>query len=154
MFKHAGKAPQLGQPRHGARRLRFLPFAGTLGVVIFSLLLGGGGEAPAPTATPTPIPTATATPTSTLQSTLPESLFLEIVEPTDESVIHELPLVVVGRTTPDAVVSVNGQTAEVNTQGSIVALVSLEPGPNLIEVVASDLTGKQESALLAVIYLP
>ncbi len=79
---------------------------------------------------------------------------MEIVEPADESVVHETPLVVVGRTIPDAVVSVNGQTVEVNAQGGVVSLVSLEPGPNLIEVVASDLTGQQETALLTVVYIP
>lgn len=68
--------------------------------------------------------------------------------------VHDSTLVVVGRTTPDAVVSVGDQTAEVNAQGDFVALVTLESGTNLIEVAASDLTGSQESALLAIIYIP
>ncbi|MFQ5872234.1 MAG: hypothetical protein ACE5JL_00330 [Dehalococcoidia bacterium] len=117
---------------------------------------GGGEQAPAPEPTPTstPAPVPTSTPIPTLPPALPETLFLEILEPTDESIVNEMPLVVVGKTVPDAVVSVDGQTAEVNAQGQFAVLVSLDSGPNLIEVVASDLTGAQESALLAVIYIP
>lgn len=111
---------------------------------------------PTATATPisTPIPVANPTPTLTTQSALPENLFLEIVEPANESIVYDSPLAVVGRTTPDAVVSVDGKTAEVNAQGQFIALVSLAPGPNVIEVVASDLNGIQETALLALIYIP
>ena len=76
------------------------------------------------------------------------------MEPTNESIVYDSTLALVGRTTPDAVVSVNGMTAEVNAQGQFVALVSLEPGPNVIEVVASDLNGTQETALLALIHIP
>ncbi|MEE9199233.1 MAG: hypothetical protein V3U26_05495 [Dehalococcoidia bacterium] len=115
---------------------------------------GGGGKtstATSPTPAPTQIPPS---PTPTSQTALPEELFLEVTEPSDESTVREVPLVVVGRTTPDAVISVDGQTTDVNAQGEFVALVSLEPGPNVIEVVASDLTGRQETALMAVIYIP
>ena len=86
--------------------------------------------------------------------TLPESLFLQILEPADETVVTDSTLVVVGRTTPDAVVSVAEQTVDVNAEGDFVALVTLDPGPNVIEVAASDLSGTQETSLLAVIYLP
>ncbi len=120
---------------------------------------GGGGKTTTPTqapvTTPTPAPTQIPpSPTPTSQTALPEELFLEVTEPSDESTVREVPLVVVGRTTPDAVISVDGQTTDVNAQGEFVALVSLEPGPNVIEVVASDLTGRQETALMAVIYIP
>ena len=125
------------------------------------LVACGGGEqvsehTPAATTVPvsTPTSTPTLTPTPASQSALPETLFLEIREPANESNVNDTPLVVVGITVPDAVVSVDGQTAEVNAQGQFVVLVSLEGGPNLIEVVASDLAGAQESALLTVIYIP
>ena len=104
--------------------------------------------------TPTSRPMPTATPTPTPQSVLPEDLFLEITEPTTESIVYDSPLALVGLTTPDAVVSVDGNTVEVNAQGQFVALLSLEPGPNVIEVVASDLSGTQETALLALIHIP
>ncbi|MFQ5933694.1 MAG: hypothetical protein ACE5KI_03520 [Dehalococcoidia bacterium] len=118
---------------------------------------GGGGQEPEPTPTAATAPVSTLTPTpavTTSQSALPESLFLEITEPENESIVSDTPLVVVGKTIADAVVSVDGQTAEVNAQGQFAVLVSLEVGPNLVEVVASDLAGTQESAILAVIYIP
>ena len=131
---------------------------------VFLLAVGCSRGEPTATPTPTPTPQATATSTpsptsaplaaSTLRTVLQEALFLDVVEPANESTVREVPLVVVGRTTPDAVVSVDGQTTEVNARGEFVALVSLETGPNLIQVVASDLNGNQETALLAVIYLP
>ena len=79
---------------------------------------------------------------------------MEILEPADETVVTDSTLVVVGRTTPDAVVSVAEQTVDVNAEGDFVALVTLDVGPNVIEVAASDLSGTLETSLLAVIYLP
>ena len=123
-----------------------------------------------PTATSVPVPEPTATLVPVAVDTTPqespdiaeeideielaETLFLEVVEPADESIVEDAPLALVGRTTPDAVVSVQGETVDVGPDGQFVALVSLEPGPNVIEVVASDLTGQAETSVLAVIYIP
>ena len=109
---------------------------------------------PTPTVTPTPIPIPTHTPTPTLEGALPEELFLEITEPLDESIVSEAVIFVRGQTTPDAVISIDGQSVEVDVQGEFVAEVSLEPGPNILEIVASDLAGSQESILLSVIFIP
>ena len=117
----------------------------------------------APVAKPVPPPAvagpqqpavAAVEPAAPEQPALPESLFLEILEPADETVVTDSTLVVVGRTTPDAVVSVAEQTVDVSVEGDFVALVTLDVGPNVIEVAASDLSGTQETFLLAVIYLP
>ncbi len=117
--------------------------------------------APAATPTATPVPAtpapATATPvpmaTPVPQPALRESLFLEISEPVNESVVNEGTITVRGLTTPDAVVSVDGEVVDVDAQGVFAVALSLEPGPNLVEVVASDMAGGQESAMLAVIYM-
>ena len=107
---------------------------------------------PAPTATsiPTPTPTATATP----EGALPSELFLEITEPTDESVVSQATVTVRGLTTPDAIVSVGGQTVDVDAQGGFAVEITLEPGPNIIELVASNLEGMEESTLISLIYIP
>lgn len=140
-------------------------------VAVFLLAACGGGQAtpgplpatspdstpshtPTPVSTPTPAPTLQPDAETTPEPALPEELFLEVLEPADESVVNEVPLVVLGRTTPDAVVSVAGETAEVNAKGEFVKLLQLDEGPNFIEVVASDLSGNQENAVLAVIYFP
>ena len=114
---------------------------------------------PAPTATATsPPPTPTSTPTPTPAATLTpgegERLFIAIIEPEDESVVGTETVAVRGTTTADAVVSVNGAVVGVDAQGSFEAIVTLEEGPNLIEVVASDLTGAEESMDIVVVYIP
>ena len=112
--------------------------------------------APPPTPTPTPVPDAAPTPTATAALTPGEGerLFIEIAEPADESVVSTETVAVRGSTTADAVVSVNGAVVEVDAQGSFEAIVTLEEGPNLIEVVASDLTGADESIDIVVVYIP
>ena len=144
-------------------------------VVLVVALVAAGCTTVAPTATPTltpsPTPTATLMPTSTptVASTptatptmeaatptvtpLPTELFLDILEPADESVVSQSPVVVRGRTTPDATVSVSGQAVEVDVNGEFIVEVALAPGPNIIEFAASNLEGKQETALLSLIYL-
>ncbi len=109
---------------------------------------------PAPTATSIPTPTATATATATPEGALPSELFLEITEPADESVVSQAAITVRGLTTPDAIVSVGGQTVDVDAQGEFVVEISLEPGPNIIELVASNLEGMEESTLISLIYIP
>ncbi len=107
-----------------------------------------------PTATAETAPTASPTPAATLTPDDAERLFLEITEPQDESVVSTEAVVVQGTTAADAVVSVNGAVVEVDAQGAFEAIVTLEEGPNLIEVVASDLTGAEESRDIVVIYFP
>ena len=62
---------------------------------------------------------------------------------------------VVGRSSPDATVSVNGLLAKVDTDGTFESTRSLllQEGPNLIEVIASDLTGAVRTRVLTVIFI-
>ena len=112
---------------------------------------------PSPTVTPvatsapgvSPTPIGTATPASI---EAPATFFLEIVTPKDESVVQEASVQVRGRTVPDAVVSVNGQPVEVDASGNFTAQVTLEKGPNAIEVISSDFRGNQQSRVISLIY--
>lgn len=101
----------------------------------------------APAASPTPIGIATAAPKEA-----PATFFLEVVTPKDEVVVQESSVQVRGRTVPDAVVSVDGQPVEVDSSGNFSATVTLENGPNSIEVIASDFRGNQQSIVLSLIY--
>lgn len=77
-------------------------------------------------------------------------LFLEILEPADELVELEESVerfVVFGWTLPGAVVSVNGELADLEEDGLFSAEVFLEEGTNLVEIVASD-DSDQELAVL------
>ncbi|MEE8471236.1 MAG: Ig-like domain-containing protein [Dehalococcoidia bacterium] len=106
---------------------------------------------PTPTSTPTPTPSPAATPVPT-----PTGLFLEVAELEDESVVDTASITVSGSTLPAATVSVSVndeiQMADVSEDGSFNVTITLEEGPNLIEVIASDLEGNEVSTTLTIIY--
>jgi uncharacterized protein YfaP (DUF2135 family) len=77
---------------------------------------------------------------------------LEIVTPKDEIVVQEYQVQVRGRTVPDVVISVDGQPVEMDANGNFSATVTLEKGPNSIEVIASDFRGNQPSRVIFPIY--
>jgi hypothetical protein len=121
-------------------------------------------QAPPPTPTPRPVtptpsaPPATPTPTSRTApvSTTPQffGLFLEIEGLADENVVRGDTVVARGRTSPAAVLSINGVIVPVDGGGNFQVQLALDPGPNIIEVVASDLNGNEISRVIAVVSLP
>lgn len=81
--------------------------------------------------------------------------FLEILSPEEDPTFAESStFTVFGRTRVDAAVSVNDELVDVDQDGIIEAEVSLEEGPNVIEIVASISGGQEESAVLTVFYIP
>lgn len=132
-------------------------------LLLLLMLMGACGESP-PTAMSSVAPETTqtlspATPTPLVEPTtisdIPDSeamLSLVILEPTDETVVNSSRITVSGTTRSDAVVSINGQITDVDSQGDFVGEVNLDIGPNVIEVIASDFYGNEESAVLAVVY--
>ena len=128
-------------------------------VIIVIGILGCSRESATPTPPPTSTsipPTATATdaPALPTPTPTPEPFFLLVTEPVGDSIVNSSSVTVTGSTTPDAVVSINGESTEVDIDGAFSAEVILEEGPNSVEVVASNLQGDQESVILALIYLP
>ncbi len=110
-----------------------------------------------PTATVQSLAQATTTPTTptaTVESSSSQTFLLEITSPQNESVVTTPSITVRGKSTEDAVVSVNGQLADVGADGTFESFVSLESGPNTIEIVANDFNGGQNSKILTVIYVP
>ena len=111
---------------------------------------------PAPTATPTrpatsPSPTAKAVPVSTVQRF---GLFLEIEGLAEENVVRGDTVVARGKTSPAAILSINGVIIPVDADGNFSVQLALDPGPNVIEVVASDLDGNEVSRVIAIVALP
>ena len=92
----------------------------------------------------------------TVNFVAPSSLpFLLIVtEPENQSVLSSRTVSLSGQTAAGAVVSVNGVGVTVEGNGTFSTLVTLEPGPNLIDVVATSPDGRILSAVIAVIYRP
>ena len=59
-----------------------------------------------------------------------------------------------GTASPNAVVSVNDNVIVAGADGRFVTTVSLDEGPNLIEVITSNNSGNQLSAEITVTYEP
>ena len=106
---------------------------------------------PGPTPTPTSTTSTESTPTPTPIASV--GLFLRVMGFDSESVVHSNTVTIEGVTNPDAIVSINGIMASIDQEGEFRATVSLDPGTNLIEVMASDFEGNQESAILAIVSL-
>lgn len=112
--------------------------------------------------TPTPLQPVAKSPTAGGQKTpvsvppqVPAApVSLQVRSPQDQSIVNSSTITVIGTTSPDAVVSVNGQLATVSPSGSFQLTISLDEGPNDIEVVASDANGNELSSILSVIYQP
>lgn len=83
-----------------------------------------------------------------------QPFFLVIREPEDQSVLYQADLLLVGRTGPEAIVSVKGVSVAVDAFGDFSTVVRLAPGPNIIDIVATNVDGQEESRALAVIYRP
>ena len=110
-----------------------------------------------PTPTPTPTPTSTPTPTPLPTPALlpqPQKLFLEVTSPSAESIAEQPKIEVTGRSSPDATVSVNGSLTVRGPEGEFSLPVALDTGPNLLEIIATDLSGQQEEAVRIIIYVP
>ena len=117
---------------------------------------------PVPTATPTespePTPTQapvvdTPTPRAPKATPTPESgpaLLLDIRGPEDGSTVQIDGIVVHGVTVVDALVSVNGEVVDVDVEGGFQVVVALEPGENVIEIVARDSSGNRNEVRLTV----
>ena len=124
-----------------------------------------------------PVPTqfvsdnsAIATPTATVEAVTEEqaeattvakveqatgALFLEMTSPdTDELFVSQNSYEFSGRTTVDALLSVNDNVLEVDEEGRFSIALDLEEGPNVVEVVASNSLGEQYDHVLLVFYEP
>lgn len=84
----------------------------------------------------------------------PQPFLLLVTEPEDQSIVSDSQILLAGRTGPEAITSVKGVSVEVDVLGFFSTIVTLEPGPNIIDVVATDIDGSALSAVIAVIYRP
>lgn len=110
-----------------------------------------------PSPTSGPAPSATPTPdTTTVSNTGVQryGLFIELEGVSPDSIVYGTNITVSGLTAPDAVLSIQGVIVPVEADGSFSYPVVLDAGPNIIEVVASDLAGNVISQQIAVVSLP
>ncbi len=140
--------------RGGAALLLLLAATGCGGIVSRQAV-----QITAESTIPSPVtaaqPSATATPAQAASGSAGAeaegTLRLEVIAPADEAVVRTRTLEVRGKTAPEAIVTVNGYPAEVDLTGAFVATVELARGPNLIEIIASDFDGREQTRLLTVI---
>ncbi len=77
-------------------------------------------------------------------------LFLTVSQPKDNSVASADRIEVKGSTSPGAVVSVNQEAVSADEKGNFAVTIGLEEGTNVLEVCASDATGKTAEVTLVV----
>jgi hypothetical protein len=90
--------------------------------------------------------TATSTTLGASQGTLP----LTVTSPIDSATLSTNTVTVQGQTTPGATVTVNGNSDVADANGNFSIDVSLDNGPNAIDVIATDDSGNQGEVLLMV----
>ena len=84
----------------------------------------------------------------------PLPFLLLITEPEDQSIVSQALVRLSGRTGPEAITSVNGVSVSVDELGLFSTMITLEPGPNIIDVVATNNDGRILSTVIALIYRP
>ena len=84
----------------------------------------------------------------------PQPFFLLVTQPADQSIVSTAQIPLGGRTVPGAVVSVNGVSVPVDAVGIYSTVLSLEEGPNIIDVLATNVDGEVLSTVIALIYRP
>ena len=107
--------------------------------------------------TPVPqvvIPTVMMLPTAAGAPEATASLWLQILAPLDEAVVNFPQVDVTGSAQAGTVISINELILIVDSDQQFTATVTLEEGPNLIEIIASDADGNELFALLTITYEP
>ncbi|MCH8827106.1 MAG: hypothetical protein IIB16_09130 [Chloroflexi bacterium] len=84
----------------------------------------------------------------------PQPFFLLVTQPADQSIVSAAQIPVAGRTIPGAVVSVNGVSVPVDAVGIYTTVLALQQGPNIIDVLATNVDGEVLSTIIAIIHRP
>ena len=84
--------------------------------------------------------------------TPPPTFQVQVESPHDGETTTASPLLVTGVTAPNAIVSVNDEVGYADMSGRFSITVPLEPGPNVLEVIASMAGGQQTYVIVTVSY--
>ena len=108
---------------------------------------------PVPNSSKTPVPSPTSSP-GTVTEYSSGALWLRLFTPQDEQVVTTAQITVDGQAPAETVIGVNDQIAVVGSNQSFSIPVILEEGPNVIEIIASDVYGNEIDLVLTVVYDP
>ena len=75
-------------------------------------------------------------------------LFIEVLSPSDGSIVSTRSVVIAGQTSANAVVLVGDGVAQAGPDGMFSVQVSLDVGPNVVVIMAADDTGTMEAVLM------
>ena len=84
----------------------------------------------------------------------PASFFLVVTEPANLTIVASQPVRVAGRTRPGTLITINGVAVQVDGLGEFATQVQLQPGPNVINVIARSNDGQVLNSAVSVIYTP
>jgi hypothetical protein len=112
---------------------------------------GNSASAPSQALPPT---TASGGNTVVQPDMLQDNIPLSVTEPLDAASIAASRVAVKGRTKPGAVVNVNDEIGTADANGNFSVSISLDEGPNAIDVIAADDSGKESELLLLVNSVP
>ena len=113
-----------------------------------------------PPATSMPAEGATQVPAQEEPSAVPAApvisgeMWLQVTSPLDGAVLDAPEVDVIGMAPANSVVSIDDDILLMGDDGKFKATIPLDEGPNLIEIVASDMDGNEVSQMLAVVYEP
>ena len=105
-------------------------------------------------ALPDALPTIAIQPTVVSTPETAGSLWLQILAPLNEAVVNTPQVDVSGSAPAGTVISINDEILIVDLDGQFKTTVSMEEGPNLIEIIASDESGNEIPMLLTITYEP
>jgi hypothetical protein len=108
---------------------------------------------PVPNISKTPAPSPTSSP-GTVTEYSSGALWLRLFTPQDEQVVTMAQITVEGQAPAETVIGVNDQIAVIGSDQSFSIPVILEEGPNVIEIIASDVYGNEIDLVLTVVYDP
>jgi hypothetical protein len=132
--------------------------------------LAGQPAAPAATFTqlpavvqPTSLPAATQMPPSSTPTLIPSTvpapvektsglLWVKILSPLDNSTVNTAEVVIQGSAPVDTVLTINDEIVLVGSDQKFAAKISLDEGINVIEVLASDISGNEVFIPLTIFY--
>jgi glucodextranase-like protein len=95
-----------------------------------------------------------ASPTFESASAVTGNVWLKVTSPQDGDTVSTSQVDVIGSAPAGTVVSVDEDILIVGEAGQFKSTVSLEEGPNLIEIIASDENGNETSLEFTVVYEP
>src|SRR5258706_8104495 len=96
--------------------------------------------------------TAASQPTQTSEAVVAQPLYLQILSPQDGDTVNTSQVDVTGSAPAGETVSVNDDIIIVDASQQFKSTVTLDEGPNLIEIIASDDSGNETSLELTVTY--